>query len=252
MIATGDWHAPYHDDVAMSVFFAAMEYISPDVVVLLGDHIDCFTISRFDKTPDRMSNLEQEVNVLNDLLDRINAPEVHYISGNHENRLPRYLAQKAPELWGMVSMPKLLRIKERGWHWHDYRDDAVRIGRMAFKHDVGRCGKYAAHHSLSDYGGNICFGHTHQGGTVYQSTVKGSQRVALNTGWLGDVEAVDYRHREMARRDYMHGFGLIYVDDQTGNVFPRFCAIVNGTVEVDGVLITESGPVRDTIPSEAA
>ena len=252
VIATGDWHSPYHDDEAMSVFFAAVDYIRPDVVVLLGDHVDCFTISRFDKTPDRVKSLEDEIAVTNELLDRIKAPVVHYCEGNHEHRLPRYLSQKAPELWGMMSMRKLLKIDERGWKWRNYRDDAVRIGRMAFKHDVGRCGKYASHHSLADYGGNICFGHTHHGGTVYQSTVKGSQRVALNTGWLGDVDAIDYRHREMARRDYQHGFGLVYVDDSTGNVYAQFKPIVGGSCEVDGTLITATGPVRDTIPTELA
>jgi hypothetical protein len=109
---------------------------------------------------------------------------------------------------------------------------------MSFKHDIGPCGKYAMQASLMLYGGNLTFGHTHRGGTVYQSTVKGSQRVAMNTGWLGDVEAIDYRHIEMARAEYQHGFGQVYIDPVTGYAYPTFKAIVGGTVEIGGQLVS--------------
>lgn len=239
VMATGDWHCPYHDDLAMETFFAAVEKVRPDVVVLLGDQVDCFTLSTFDKSPDRLHSFSDEIRVTNSLLDRLEAYgcKVHFIEGNHEFRLQRYMARKAPELWGLVGMPELLKLEQRGWTWHKYRGEALRIGKMSFKHDVGKCGKYAAFHSLEQYGGNITFGHTHRGGTVYQGTSKGSQRVALNTGWLGDVEAVDYQHIEIARTYYQHGFGLVYVDLETGNVFPSFHAIVKGCTEINGALV---------------
>jgi len=237
VVATGDWHSPYHSDAAMGCFFRALDAIKPDVVVLLGDHVDCYTVSRFSKAQGRVHTFLDEIQVTNELLDMIKAPEVHYIEGNHEARLDRYISEKAPELHGVTTMRQQLKIDARGWKWHDYRGESLKIGKMAFKHDIGRCGKYALHHTLADFGGNITFGHTHGGGTIYQSTVKGSHRVALNTGWLGDVEAVDYRHREMARRDYIHGFGLIYIDKVTGHAYAQFKPIVGGRVEVEGKLI---------------
>lgn len=243
VVATGDWHPPYHDDVAMAVLFAAMRHLSPDVVVLMGDCVDCYSCSRFSKDPGRSNSLLDEISVANDLLDQVTAPRVHYLEGNHEHRLRRVIADKAPELYGLLEMRTLLKIQERGWTWTDYMADSVRIGKMSFRHAAGGCGKYAGHRALADYGGNVTFGHTHRGSCIYQSTVHGEHRVSLNTGWMGDVEAVDYRFLEEARRDYQHGFGLLYIGEETGDVFAQFHPIVNGTCEVEGVLIGANGPL---------
>lgn len=86
-------------------------------------------------------------------------------------------------------------------------------------------------------------GNTHRGGTHYEGTIGDGQHVALNVGWLGDIEspAVDYKHRDLARRHWQHGFGWVE-QDSTGMSWCNFVPILSGRAVVSGKAY--SGRVR--------
>lgn len=243
IVVCPDVHVPYHDPLAWKTFLAAVKHKKPDVLVIIGDFADFYAVSFYSKKPDRARFLKAEIDSVNDELDavqKLRVPRVVFLSGNHEARLERYLNEKAPELYGLIDVPTLFRFKERGWEYVPY-GQAISIGKMDFSHDVGRCGKNAARASLEDYGDNITIGHTHQLGTAYVGTVRGSKRVCLNVGWLGGFKHVDYKHKNMALRSYQHGFGLIH-QDSTGFSSCHAIPIHEGRCEVDGVWI--NGRVR--------
>lgn len=230
-----DAHHPYVDELAWRTFLAAARKVKPDVMVIIGDFADCYAVSSHAKDPGRKSRLKDElqaVNVALDQISRLEIPRVEFCEGNHETRITRFVASEASALYGMLDVKDLLRISERGWGWTPY-NDFLKIGKVLYTHDVGRCGVNTARQSLQDVGGNIVVGHSHRAALVYQGTTAGEQHFGLNVGWLGDIGSIDYQHKARARRDWQHAFGLI---DQTadGLAWATLVPILEGRCVVYG------------------
>lgn len=125
----------------------------PEYVVLMGDFLSLESLSAWDKNKrqlmeGRRYNLEIEAG--NDALDRLTSsidmynkrqrkakkkqyhPKFVYINGNHEDRLDRYL-EGDPTFSGTVSIPKDLKLVERGFEFVPYRS-YIYIGGVGFTH----------------------------------------------------------------------------------------------------------------------
>lgn len=99
-----DVHIPYHDSDAL---MAAIEYgkkHEADTIILNGDIVDCFSISRWEKDP-RQRNFANEIKTTKHFLHllRRTFPKAKIIFklGNHEERWEKYMYLKAPELLGV-------------------------------------------------------------------------------------------------------------------------------------------------------
>ena len=213
--------------------------MQPDELVIIGDFADFYAVSSHDKSPSRRETMKDEVDGCNDLLDIIDGmgfAKKHYVMGNHEYRLDRYIAKQAPELYGLAPMTEgMLRLKERGFGVTQYREE-YSIGKIDITHDVGPCGSTAMQRSLSTYGHNLVIGHTHRLGVAYQGTKRGGTMVCMNVGWLGDFDSIDYRQKSLATNDWQHGFG--YVDfDSEGNGWCVPVPIIDGTCKIQGAFV---------------
>lgn len=234
-----DMHVPYHDVRVWRLMLAAIRTTlsKGDKVIIIGDFADFYRVSFHAKAPHRQS-FETEIEAVYRELDALydictkKGIDVVYLEGNHEHRLERYLVDKAPDLFGLVSCADLFDVQDRGWIWRPYRSH-YRVGKMHYTHDVGRAGKQAAAQSLADFGGNLTFGHTHRGGVVYAGTLRGETHVCLNVGWGGDYSQVDYMHDSKALREWQHGAGLVDYDGQW-NCFAQFLPVVGGKFYIDG------------------
>lgn len=232
-----DVHSPFEHKHAWSVVMDALAEFNADTFVSLGDFMDCLSVSHWSKDPSRALSLKDEIEHAWRLLDEIEArtPGARriYIGGNHEDRLQRYLQDKAPELFGLIDIPKLLHLEERGWEYVPYKSD-IQIGKLNLTHDVGSAGRYNVYRALDTYQSPIATGHTHRLGYVVEGDATGDSQVSAQFGWLGDVDQVDYLHRVKARRDWSLGFGYGYVDRLTGFAYLVPVPIVAGTAVVEG------------------
>lgn len=236
-----DCHAPYVDKVAWRVLLAAGRALKPDFIVILGDFGDFYSVSNHSKDPRRVMLLDEEIRCVNERLselDALGAKEKHFIEGNHENRLQRYLDDHAPALKGLLTVRDQFKLKERGWSFTPYKD-FLSLGKISFTHDVGKAGKYAHYDAQMAFEGNVVIGHTHRLGYTVVGNVRGKPHLGAMLGWLGDFEEVDYMHRARARRDWVHGFGIAYMEPN-GNVHVTPVPIVNGSVIVEGKLVRAS------------
>jgi hypothetical protein len=234
VVVVSDVHAPYHDARAWAAFVAAVRLLRPDGLVIGGDFLDCYSISSHSRDPKRRANLAWEVDTAAVLLAELTeaAPTARkwYLEGNHEYRLPRYIADRAPELDGMaMSLAERMRFDRLGWTWVDSQS-YLQTGKMCFAHGW-RCGKYALPQSVQEWGGCLAFGHSHRLGVWYSGDVRGSDHVGINTGWLGDVGAIDYRYRATAERDWQHGFGVIEIAEN-GTAFAHAVPVIDGVTMV--------------------
>lgn len=227
-----DTHAPFHDEESTAVACAAVKALKPAVLVILGDFFDFWSISRFPKLPGRRADLAHELEGSKPLLKQVDAlgvPTVYFLQGNHELRLELFVTNHAHALEGLVPYAKDLIPKR--WKYVPYKR-SLKLGKMTYSHDFGRHGIQAGRQGLQDLGRNICFGHTHKLDITYVGN-----HVALNAGWLGDVEQIDYAHIDRARRECQSGFGLVD-EDEKGLVWPQAVAIVGGACRVRGQRIT--------------
>lgn len=238
-----DTHVPYEDPRAFALMLQAMEIWKPDAINVLGDFGDCYTVSSHSKHPGRVNRLEIEVDAVNarlDQLDALGAQEKHFIEGNHEDRLSRFLADKAPELFGLVSVEELYGLEERGWSFTPYKQSRTQ-GKVNVTHDCGNAGAFAHYKALDTFQGNIVIAHTHRLGVTYLGNAQGKSHVGAMFGWLGDVRAVDYMHRVQALRAWHLGFGVGY-EEESGVAHLQAVPIINHggrySCVLDGQLFT--------------
>lgn len=234
----GDLHAPYEDKRAVNLVLRVGEAWKPDVLAMLGDFSDFYSVSDHLKDPARAGRLRWELEQSNLLLDRfdaLGATRKIFVAGNHEDRYDRYLQRQAPELHGVVDIPGALRLRQRRWEYVPYRDH-TRLGKLYLTHDVGVAGRNAVFRCLEAYEHSVLTGHTHRLAYIVEGNAAGEYKVSAQFGWLGDVNKIDYMHRVQAKKNWALGFGIGYLDEDTGIVYVTPVPIVRYTCVVEGKL----------------
>ncbi len=212
--------------------------LQPETIVILGDFVDCFAISNYSKDPTRAMGLEKEISLAlkkREQLDALGAKRKIFIEGNHEDRLKRYLQDKAPELFPFVDIPKLLQLSENKWEYVPYKD-ATKLGKVWLTHDTGNTGRYTTYKALDTFQHPVVIAHSHRIAYAVEGNATGEAIVGAQFGWLGDVEQVDYMHKIRANREWALGFGYGYLHKKTGYVSLVPVAIIDYTAVVEGKL----------------
>jgi predicted phosphodiesterase len=99
-----DVHVPYHDKVALRCALQTGVEENVDCVILNGDIIDFYSISRWESDP-RKRDLKREIEATKQLLGVIRTvfhdSRIYYKLGNHEERYNAFMIKRAPELLGI-------------------------------------------------------------------------------------------------------------------------------------------------------
>lgn len=209
-----DVHVPNHDRRAWKLLMDVCRSVKFDHVVVLGDFIDNDAVSLHEPHKVRARNLKRELaagaDALNELWAATHQASHTYCEGNHETRLQRYIARKAPELEGLLSVKQsLLGNSNAGagdlWRWVPY-NESVRLGKVNFTHDVGEAGLNAHRGAAKAFMSSAIIGHTHRMSYEVTGRVDGAPVLGAMFGWLGDYRRVDYQHRAKAKQ-WPLGFG---------------------------------------------
>jgi hypothetical protein len=206
----------------------------------MGDFPDFYSVSSHSKSPNRALKLDEELATTNSMLDELDALKADvriYLGGNHEDRLERYLRDKAPELHPLITIPSVLRLEERGWEYVPYKE-STKVGAVHFTHDVGSAGKYNVYRAMDMFQSSVVTGHTHRLAYLVEGDAGGKPQVSAQFGWLGDVEQVDYLAKVQAKRNWALGFGIGYLNPESSLVYLVPVPIVEKTCVVNGVLYT--------------
>ncbi len=214
ILAFGDVHFPVHDPIAVRTMLRFAQAVKPESVVCVGDYYDCWSVSSHPKEPERMATgaLQAEFDAGAKLwadLCKV-AKEVHFILGNHENRIARHVLNNAG-LYGLKAMSwKVLAQLPDKVRVHPY-GTRLSIGDFSFEHGDKVGGKYgtkfAANWQLEKRGmRNSVFGHTHRSEmryrTVYDTEGLAKTCVAINQGHLSDTAQQTYAYEP----DWQQGF----------------------------------------------
>lgn len=209
VIITGDFHVPYHD---MAAIEAAMKYTrraKPDLLVLNGDITDCFQLSRFIKDPKERSLKDElvETEEVLHMVDRFTPTntEIIYQGGNHEERITKYLWTKARELDGLISLPELLKLKDKDITYRPY-NKPLDIEGVIVKHGsrISSIGAgYSVKKELDSEGCSTIIGHSHRLAIIYRS-LRYHTIYGVEGGHLCDTSRIDYMRGKPI--DWAQGF----------------------------------------------
>lgn len=113
VLSLSDLHFPYHSNLAIDAAIDAGKKHSPDVVLINGDGLDFYGISRYERNPEHrspVSEIKAFVEFLRYIRQQFPKARCVFKSGNHEERWDKYIWASAPVLWELeqIRLPGVL------------------------------------------------------------------------------------------------------------------------------------------------
>lgn len=102
ILITSDGHFPYHDQDSIEIMFEYASKKKFGTLILLGDWLDMFMLSKFIKDP-RNKQIDEELMMFREFIASIRKAfpkiKIVYKYGNHEERYDNYIMTHAPYLF---------------------------------------------------------------------------------------------------------------------------------------------------------
>ena len=234
-VVLSDQHIPFQDPVLEQLSIDFLKEHKPKVIHLLGDILDFYSLSRFDKDPARLVTLQEELDGATQYFEKLRAAcpkaRIIYSEGNHENRLRRYLWSQARALSNLrtLTYEELLGLKKYKIEWVDSHSP-YRIGNLLFIHGelVRRASGASAKGHMDKFGCNVIHGHTHRLGAHYHRTFD-TMMGAWENGCLCTLDP-EYA----VKPDWQNGWSIVWFHGDNFHV-EQVC-VVNGEYVYHGKL----------------
>lgn len=187
VVVASDVHIPFQDDDAVKAFRDYCAKKQPEAIVLNGDIVDFYMLSRFTKGEGR--NPYEEIKMCQEFMDALRkaCPKaaIFYVIGNHEARLEKNILTKAPEMASLIEdVFTILRTSD-----YNVRGCAsVTISNIVFKHGTllgNKSGLSAIKEMENSYMSGLT-GHTHRL-CKYIARKAGRKFFWIETGCLCDL-----------------------------------------------------------------
>ncbi len=183
-VIANDAQVPFHDPIAINLFFDFCRQEQPDWIDLNGDWLDFYQISRFLKDPKRKNAMQDDINLLvgfsRQLRETNPKAKIYFEQGNHEERLRKFL-WKNEEIACLdcLRLEKLLKFDALDIvfipKWRKQGDLYITHGTIVRKH-----AGYTARAMFDKYGVTMIHGHTHRDGKFTHRTLEGHKAVWEN------------------------------------------------------------------------
>lgn len=227
----GDLHIPYHESDAVKAAIKLAKEDKVDAIFLNGDVLDFFGLSFHEKNPKNRPRISEELESARQFLKGLrkhfsNIP-IYWIDGNHEYRLERYLAVKAPELLDTseFQIATLLRMAEYGITYLGFRTKCY-FGKLLVEHGdrlKGTGGVNPARSARLKYKRSVLVNHFHKLSVDSGKQYDGDVMTCWSNGCLCELEP-EY----MEVNEHVHG--VCHVQMNGDNYRVRQYQIINGKV----------------------
>lgn len=214
-----DLQIPYHDTRSLAAVETYIAGYRWDGWLCLGDFLDFNELSSYvEGKPGAVresvaetfaagnSVLERHSRIVRDVNPKA---RMVLIEGNHDYRATAY-AERFPALKEHLSVPKNLRLKERGVEWVPSwsKGKLFKLGNAYFTHGL-LTGKYAASRMVDHYGVCIYFGHDH--GVSFHAKVRHGDDKTLEGGSLGCLCRYDQKYLKGAPTNWQQAVTTMFV-----------------------------------------
>jgi predicted phosphodiesterase len=233
ILLIGDIHVPYHNIQALTLALKYGLEREVNTILLNGDIIDFYAISRFEKDP-RKRNFGHEVLMTRQLLTTIRKlfpkAAIYYKCGNHDVRYDHYIMRNAPDLLGMdeFSFESLMNLDKLDIKFIPDKQ-IIHAGRLTILHghelgmSVFSPVNIARGLFLRAKDSALC-GHHHQASEHSEPNINGKLTTCWSVACLCELHP-DY----MPINKHHHGFAHVRVMD-TGDFEVNNYRIVNGKI----------------------
>lgn len=164
-----DVHLPYHDKRTIQKWVEDCQRMNSRTLLLNGDILDFYQLSDYAKDPSK-PRMREEIQKGRQFLEYLRATfpaaRIVYKEGNHDERLKRYLASRAPETFDLEDfrLQYLLRADNYGVEWVEDKR-LVMVGKLPVIHGHeyrGGGGVMPARWLYLRTGESAMMGHLHQ------------------------------------------------------------------------------------------
>lgn len=226
-VAIPDTHGCLANPPAIKALLDDLDFLAPREVVWLGDHLECGGFLAEHHTLGYVAQTEytfkDDCDATNHLLDEVQSrsrgAEHHYIEGNHERRIEKWIVTQtvknkkdAEFLRQMFGANHQLHLAKRKINYYpqgrfhgDCRIPAtIKLGHCYFTHGSTTC-KHAAAKMLEKFGSCVVFGHIHRIQQASSTKVEDGTLSAWCPGCLCEIQPL---WRDTDPTDWAHGYGV--------------------------------------------
>ena len=211
-------------------------------IVINGDLLDFYNVnSHGPKHPDIIDTLESEIADGREFLTQLRATfpktKIHFIYGNHEDRLDRFIVKNCRAFHSMVKLETQLNLNGLNITWQPYNSYYQLSKNLRVQHSPPSYGVNGARTSLlTKLDMSYIWGCTHR---IQHATVTGASGEiyeAFFNGWMGSTTLSDQHERVFSyakkHENWQQCFSIVDVvgDDH----FVNQCLIKNGRVVFEG------------------
>jgi len=217
-LIVSDIHLPYHDINAIEIALEKAYKDNVDSIYLNGDILDFYQVSRFTKEGGAMSIKEERdmfFEFIGWIKENFNVP-IYFKAGNHEERLAKYINEKAPDLAQIpeLSLSGFLKLDELDVQFIDGRQKTM-MGKLivVHGHEFGESifspvnparGLFLRAKSTT------LAGHNHQTSEHHENNLKNDSMACFSTGCLCQLTP---NYRPFAYTKWNHGFAIVEIDE---------------------------------------
>lgn len=233
-LVISDLHIPYHELSAVTLALETGKRENVDTIILNGDIVDCYMVSRWTKESGRMS-LKQELDVTKGFLELVRREfpdaRIVYKFGNHERRLRDYILHNADKLaeLDVLDLESLLELDNLGIE--HIKMERICLGHLNVIHGDELPHGFAA--PVNPARGvflrskkSTLVGHHHQTSHHSEGDIEGGRTGCWSIGCLCDLSP-DYYY--FGALKWNHGFAIVDVDEE-GQFTVYNKSIINGKV----------------------
>lgn len=217
VLVLADIHTPFYDKTALELALNKGEEMGVDAILLNGDFMDFYTISRWLKDPrerDFKGEIEMGREVLQYLRERFKGAQIWWKIGNHEERWEAYMWTKAPELAGIEDFHVESWMRCAQWNVRVVRDmQPIKINNLNVLH--GHEYRFSISNPVNPARGiylrakvPAIIGHLHQTSEHTETNLNGTICTCWSQGCLCDL-----RPSYSPLNKWNHGFTVV---DTTG------------------------------------
>jgi hypothetical protein len=215
MLTFMDVHIPYHSVKPIEAMFAFVADKGIDGILINGDLIDMYMISRWNKDPDKTTmkeELEMTKEFFTFLREMFPKIPVYYKLGNHEDRWENYLKQNAAALYGMefLNLETVLELARFNIQLVGSKT-RIKFGKLNIihGHEFGESIFSPVNPArglfLRAKCSTLC-GHHHQTSEHHENNLNSDSMACFTVGCMCDLNP-DYR--PFASTKWNHGFAVI-------------------------------------------
>lgn len=217
-LIVSDIHLPYHDIDAIEIALEKAYKNNVDSIYLNGDILDFYQVSRFTKEGGAMS-IKEERDMFFEFIGWIKSNfdvPIYYKAGNHEERLAKYINDKAPDLAQLpeLSLSGFLKLDELDVQFVDGRQKAL-MGKLivVHGHEFGESIFSPVNPARGLFlraKSSTLAGHNHQTSEHHENNLKNDSMACFSTGCLCQLTP---NYRPFAYTKWNHGFAIVEIDE---------------------------------------